>query len=42
MLNSSLCDYSKEYILVKRTITVTGAGANAAAKTRRSKNKGLI
>ena len=42
MLNSSLCDYSKEYILVKRTITITGAGANAAAKTRRSKNKGLI
>ena len=32
MLKSSLCDYSDAYILVKRTITITGAGADAAAR----------
>ena len=32
MLKSSLCDYSDAYILVKGTITITGAGANAATQ----------
>ena len=32
MLRSSLCDYSDAYILVKGTITITGAGADAAAR----------
>ena len=32
MLKSSLCDYSDAYILVKGTITITGAGADAAAR----------
>ena len=31
MLKSSLCDYSDAYILVKGRITITGAGADAAA-----------
>ena len=31
MLNSSLCDYSDAFILVKEIITITGAGADAAA-----------
>ena len=32
MLSSSLCDYAYAYILVKRTITITGAGDDDAAK----------
>ena len=32
MLKSSLCGYSDAYILVKRTITITGAGDDAAAR----------
>ena len=32
MLGSSLYDYSDGYILVKRRITITGAGADAAAR----------
>ena len=32
MLRSSLCDYSDVYILVKGTITIAGAGADAAAR----------
>ena len=32
MLRSKLCDYVDSYILVKRTITITGAGANADAR----------
>ena len=31
MLRSNLCDYADAYILVKRTITITGAGDAAAA-----------
>ena len=31
MLKSSLCDYSDAYILVKGTLTITGAGADASA-----------
>ena len=32
MLRSSFCDYADTYILVKGTITVTGAGDAAAAR----------
>ena len=32
MLKSSLCDYSDAYILVKREITITGAGDDAAGR----------
>ena len=41
MLKSSLCDYSDAYILVKRTITITGAGADAAAKQADERDKGV-
>ena len=32
MLRSNLCDYADSYILVKGTITNTGAGDDDAAK----------
>ena len=32
MLRSSLCDYADAYILVKGTITITGAGDDVAAR----------
>ena len=32
MLRSNLCDYADAYIFVKRTITITGAGDDDAAK----------
>ena len=32
MLKSSLCDYSDRYILVSRTITITGQGDNDVDK----------
>ena len=32
MLRSNLCDYADSYILVKWTITITGAGDDAAAR----------
>ena len=32
LLISSFCDYSDTYILVKGTITIAGAGADAAAR----------
>ena len=35
MLRSNLCDYADAYILVKRTITITGARNDDAAKTIR-------
>ena len=38
---SSLCDYSDAYILVKGRITITGAGADAAARQADERNKGL-
>ena len=41
MLKSSLCDYSDAYILVKGTITITGAGANAAARQADERDKGV-
>ena len=42
MLRSSLCDYADGYILVKRTITITGAGDDAAARRADERNKGII
>ena len=41
MLKSSLCDYSDAYILVKRTITIAGAGADAAARQADERGKGV-
>ena len=42
MLRSNLCDYTDAYILVKGTITITGAGDDAAAKQLDERNKGAI
>ena len=42
MLKSSLCDYADAYILVKGTITITGAGNDAAARQADERNKGVI
>ena len=42
MLKSSLCDYADAYILVKGTITITGAGDDAAARRADERSKGLI
>ena len=41
MLKSSLCDYSDAYILAKGTITITGAGADAAARQADERDKGV-
>ena len=41
MLKSSLCDYSDAYILVKGTITVTGARADAATRQADERDKGV-
>ena len=40
MLRSNLCDYADSYILVKGTITVTGAGDDAAARQADERDKG--
>ena len=42
LLKSSLCDYADAYILVKGTITITGAGDAAAARLADERNKGEI
>ena len=42
MLKSSLCDYSDACILVKRTITIAGAGADAAARQADERDKGVV
>ena len=42
MLKSSLCDYSNAYILVKRTITIAGAGDDAAARQADERDRGVI
>ena len=39
MLRSNLCDYADSYILVKGTITITGAGANADARQADERDK---
>ena len=41
-LKSSLCDYSDVYILVKGTITIAGAGDDAAARQADERNKGVV
>ena len=41
MLKSSLCDYSDAYILVKGTITIEGAGADAAARQADERDKSV-
>ena len=41
MLKSSSCDYSDAYILVKGTITITGAGADAAARQVDERDKAV-
>ena len=41
MLRSNLCDYADAYILVRGTITITGAGDDDAAKRLDQRNKGV-
>ena len=41
ILKSSLCDYSDAYIFVKGKITITGAGADLAARQADERNKGV-
>ena len=41
MLKSNLCDYADAYILVNRTITITGAGNDAAARQADERDKGV-
>ena len=41
MLKSSLCNYSDAYILVKGTITITGRGADAAARQADERDNGV-
>ena len=42
MLRSSLYDYADAYILVKGTITITGAGDDVAARQADERDKGVI
>ena len=42
MLRSNSCDYADAYILLKGTITFTGAGDDDAAKRLDERNKGVI
>ena len=41
MLRSNLCDYADSYIIVKGTITITGAGDDAAARQADERDKGV-
>ena len=41
MLKSILCDYRDVYIFVKGKITITGAGADAAARQADERDKGV-
>ena len=41
MLSSNLCDYADAYILVKGTITITEAGADAAVRRADEIEKGV-
>ena len=41
MLRSNLCDYADAYILVKGTITITGAGNDDATKQADERGKGV-
>ena len=42
MLRSNLCDYADAYMLVRGTITITGAGNDDAAREADERNKGVI
>ena len=42
MVKSSFCDYSDAYILLNRTITITGAEDNDAARRVDEKDKEII
>ena len=42
MIRSNLYDYSDVYILVSKTITITGEGADDAAKQADERDKGVI
>ena len=42
MLRSNLCDYADAQILVKRTITIIGAGNDDTAKQLDERNKDTI
>ena len=42
MRRSNLCDYADTYILVKGTITITGAGADDPAKQLEERNNSVI
>ena len=42
MLKSTLCNYSDAYIFVKGRITITGEGADAAARQADESNKRAI
>ena len=42
MLKSSLYDYNNAYILIKGTMTITGAGTNAAARQADERNKRVM
>ena len=39
MVGSSLCDYNDAYVLVKRSIIITGVGVDAAARQADEINK---
>ena len=41
MLRSNLCDYADAYILVKGTITITGAGNDDTTKQADQRDKGV-
>ena len=41
MIRSNLCDYADAYIIVRGTITITGAGDAAAARLADERNKGV-
>ena len=41
MLRSNLCDYADGYVLVKGTITITGAGNDDATKQAGESDKGV-
>ena len=41
MLRSNLCDYADAYILVNGRITITGAGADGAARRQDERDKGV-
>ena len=41
ILRSNSCDYADSYILVQGTITITGAGVDAAARQAEERDKGV-